>query len=85
MRWVKDKPNDTGWYWFRHSGGRVQLAVEIERRDGALVCDIPDVNFHGDLARFEEKLDAYNQMRGRCDLSWAINPEWSDERLPIPC
>lgn len=84
MRWTKDKPTDTGWYWFRHSGGGVQLAVEVSRLDGALVCEISQLNFHGDLANFEERLSAYNRMRRTCDLSLATDPEWSDKRLPIP-
>jgi hypothetical protein len=84
VKWTKNTPTDTGWYWFRANGGEIQIVVDVSLHEGQLVCVIPQVNFHGRMAAFENQLKDFNALRRRCELKEIKNPEWSDQRVPIP-
>lgn len=84
MKWTKNTPPDTGWYWFRANGGEIQLVVNVSLYEGHLVCAIPQANFHGRLSAFENQLKDWNAMRRRGELKPITNPEWSDQRVQIP-
>jgi hypothetical protein len=84
MTWTKSKPADTGWYWFRTGDGLIQRVVNVSYVDGNLVCEIPEINFHGRLEDFEKRLIDFNELRRHCEMTEIVRPEWSDERVPIP-